>query len=388
MKKWWGVGVVVFLLLFPCVVSLVWMRREGVEVQRGRWADTVNERRNVEGNIGGTDGPGIRENGDIFGNRTGSGTGDGDNGVNDETGFGTDEGAGLGSGNPDGTEGKPAGQEEKVPRMRRINVKRGGIRTYVELEEYLPGVVACQIPEGKEYVYDPETWKCQAVIARTYISRLMDGREEILEEELDLGYPGTYSGGLFGKRDGAIRRLELAEQAVEATRGVVMKQDGVCILPLFHEMSAGRTRRGEEGFPYLQAVDSSQDTEEADYLQLMEWDAADFASRIGGIPGAVPVPADQLRGQIQTVAKDDSGYLLQIQIGARTYTGDEVQAALGMPSTYFSLEVGEGKVTAVVRGRGHGYGLSQDGADHMAHSGWKWEDILYYYFKNIDLITE
>ena len=73
---------------------------------------------------------------------------------------------------------------------------------------------------------------------------------------------------------------------------------------------------------------------------------------------------------------------------ARTYTGDEVQAALGMPSTYFSLEVGEGKVTAVVRGRGHGYGLSQDGADYMAKNGWAWEDILYYYFKNIDLISE
>ena len=378
MKKWWGVGLVVFLLMFPCVVSLIWMRQEGVSgrsIDKDGKGDIAFEGR--EGDVS------------EAGESDGAGAGSGEN-VHTEAGDGSGASGEKNAGNllPEAGQGSIRGKEGQPPKMRRINVKRGGIRTYVELEEYLPGVVACQIPEGKEYIYDMETWKCQAVIARTYISRLMDGREEILEEELDLGYPGTYSGGLFGKRDAAIRRLELAEQAVEATRGVVMKQDGVCILPLFHQMSAGKTRRGDEGFSYLQAVDSSQDTREADCLQLMEWDAADFAARISGMPGAAPVSGDQLKGQIQTVAKDESGYLLQIQIGARTYTGDEVQAALGMPSTYFSLEVGEGKVTAVVRGRGHGYGLSQDGADYMAKNGWAWEDILYYYFKNIDLISE
>lgn len=352
-------GVLGFLVLFPWVVSLAWMRQEGVGLKgESGWEPEVEM---GSGSESGTraDSLGLGEPG-----REGEGENPGESGETKE------------------------GDGQAAPRMRRINVKRGGIRTHVELEEYLPGVVACQIPEGKEYTYDPETWKCQAVIARTYICRLMDGRGEILEEELDLNYPGTYSGGLFGRRDGAVRRLELAEQAVEATRGMVMKQDGICILPLFHELSAGRTRRGDEVFPYLQAVDSSQDTKEPDCLQLMEWDAADFAGRISGIPGAVPIAGDQLKGQIQTVARDESGYLTQIQIGARTYTGDEVQGALGMPSAYFSLEVGEGKVTAVVRGRGHGYGLSQNGADHMAKNGWKWEDILYYYYKNIDLIVE
>ena len=67
---------------------------------------------------------------------------------------------------------------------RRILIERDGIQTYMNLEDYLPGVVACQIPEGYEW----EALKCQTVIARTYICRLRDGRQEIQEEELDLDY--------------------------------------------------------------------------------------------------------------------------------------------------------------------------------------------------------
>ena len=42
----------------------------------------------------------------------------------------------------------------------------------------------------------------------------------------------------------------------------------------------------------------------------------------------------------------------------------------------------------MVRGIGHGYGLSQAGADYMAAEGWDYQDILHYYYKNISLVTE
>lgn len=267
---------------------------------------------------------------------------------------------------------------------RRIIMEQNGRKTYLELEDYLPGVVACQIPEEKETVYSPETWKCQAVIARTYLYRLMGSREEILESELDLDYLGDYTRGIFADREAAVERLSLAETAAQETRGQVMVYDNACILPLFHEESAGRTRQGDGQFPYLQAVDSDRDGETREY----SWDAGEFANRIGQIPGAVPVEPDQLAGQIQTVARDDSGYLLEVQIGAKTYSGDEVQTALGLPSAYFRLEAGNGQVRAAVRGRGHGYGFSQNGGDQMAKNGWGYEDILFYYFKNIDLVFE
>ena len=63
----------------------------------------------------------------------------------------------------------------------------GRIRTdtgaEVPAEEFLTGVVAAEIPAE----YGIETLKAQAVLARTYIYRLVDpGMERIREEELDI----------------------------------------------------------------------------------------------------------------------------------------------------------------------------------------------------------
>ena len=69
---------------------------------------------------------------------------------------------------------------------RRIILERYGVRTYLSVEDYLPGVMVCQT--GPEM--GMEALKCQAVIARTYIYRQMGDREEIQEEELDLDYLG------------------------------------------------------------------------------------------------------------------------------------------------------------------------------------------------------
>lgn len=81
--------------------------------------------------------------------------------------------------------GEPAitGHEirEKTNSGRRILLDReqGG---YVDLEDYLPGVVARQIPAQ----FEPEALKAQAILARTYIRKQMAGETEIAESALDL----------------------------------------------------------------------------------------------------------------------------------------------------------------------------------------------------------
>ena len=45
-------------------------------------------------------------------------------------------------------------------------------------------------------------------------------------------------------------------------------------------------------------------------------------------------------------------------------------------------------VQAIVNGSGHGYGLSQAGAEHMAKEGWGYEEILSYYYTGVELIRE
>lgn len=275
---------------------------------------------------------------------------------------------------------------------RRILLERDGISTYMDLEDYLPGAVICQIDPR----YHLEALKCQTVIVRTYICRLMAGRGEIREEELDLDYLGTGkspvsaagTGTPLERKEQMAEGLERCRQAAEETAGVAMQYDSRYILPLFHAVSAGRTRKGEEDYPYLQPVDSRWDMEAADYSRTFEWSKDKFAEAVSSIPDAQPVTPDQLPDQIQTVKKDDSGYVLQMKVGAKTYSGEELQRALTLPSSCFSLEGADNLISAVVKGSGHGYGLSQAGAEGMALEGWGYQDILNYYYKNISFTAE
>ena len=43
------------------------------------------------------------------------------------------------------------------------------------------------------------------------------------------------------------------------------------------------------------------------------------------------------------------------------------------------------KVYITTKGYGHGVGLSQYGANEMAKSGYTYDEILKYYYKNIDI---
>ena len=271
---------------------------------------------------------------------------------------------------------------------RRIILERYGVRTYLSVEDYLPGVMVCQTgPEMGQ-----EALKCQAVIARTYIYRQMGERVEIQEEELDLDYLGDYT-AQAGKtltvhqKEELAERLEQCRQAAEDTAGEVMKYEDRYILPLFHERSAGRTRTGEADYPYLQSVESKWDVVGSESEKSFH--LSEFAQRIKHLSDVPSLDPDRIPSEIQIVKRDDAGYVLQIKIGPRTYTGDDVQYALDLPSSCFSIDTRtSGTITVTVKGRGHGYGLSQNGAQAMAEEGWSYSDILNYYYKNISLMTE
>ncbi|MCI6886959.1 MAG: SpoIID/LytB domain-containing protein [Lachnospiraceae bacterium] len=267
---------------------------------------------------------------------------------------------------------------------KRILMERDEIRTYMALEDYLPGVILCQMDPDAPM----EALKCQAVVARTYICRMMEGREEIQEEELDLEYPGTMDRRILLEKEHALKQLERCREAVQETSGMVMKWENREILPLFHRMSAGRTRKGADDFPYLQPVESPWDAKADDAAARMEWSRAEFAQLVGQIPNVRTGDGTLSADEIQIVEKDDSGYVLQVKIGAGTCSGEAFQYALGLPSCCYTLETDASSVRALVRGSGHGYGLSQNGAVGMAEEGWHWEDILHYYYKNISIVSE
>lgn len=134
-------------------------------------------------------------------------------GGGDFTGF--EELAGAGG---EGSQGGSLGTDGNGAAGRRyVAVEREGKVSRVPAEDFLVHVLAAQIPAD----FGPETLKAQAVIARTYIYREMDGAEEIPEEALDMDalsgaeeeelWGGTYPGGLQQDRE-----------AVSATSGLYL----------------------------------------------------------------------------------------------------------------------------------------------------------------------
>lgn len=61
--------------------------------------------------------------------------------------------------------------------------------------------------------------------------------------------------------------------------------------------------------------------------------------------------------------------MVQIQIGPKTYSGEEVQYALGLSSPCFYFDELQGKIRVTCKGIGHGYGFSQAGASALERRG-------------------
>ena len=281
-------------------------------------------------------------------------------------------------------------QERPILSGRLVILEREDGNRILDAEDYLIGVMAAQIPPE----YGVEALKAQAIIDRTYLYRILDGRTEVMEEELDLDYMDWNHMIQEWGQLMAAEYYQKFQEAVTSTAMTVIKYEGEWIEPLFHKVSAGKTRDGDTKlFPYLVGMTSPRDVEAENYLQIVTLTEAEFAEKINEIPDHAKVAAAGIFETVQVIKKDGAGYIERIQIGGNTYSGEEVQYALGLGSACFSIRREEGMKTEetiriVTKGVGHGYGLSQYGAKVLADEGWKAEDILNYYYQNITLISE
>ena len=262
----------------------------------------------------------------------------------------------------------------------------GRIRTdtgaEVPAEEFLTGVVAAEIPAE----YGIETLKAQAVLARTYIYRLVDpGLERIREEELDIDclsmreMEKKWGKEHFREYYGKIRT------AVQETEGLVAEYDGELIEPFYCEASAGKTRELAT-YPYIRSVESPGDLGAGEFLCVRTFTEAEFADKIGRIGGPRP-GADGIAEKIQIIERDDAGYVKRVQIGDMDYSGDEVRDSLGLKSSCFHFSSADGKIRVSSKGIGSGYGFSQAGADAMEREqGSEFRELLKYYFQGIEIV--
>ncbi len=295
------------------------------------------------------------------------------------------ETGGVGSGETNGTGNFWSGNfygNAQTGSERSVVVMRNGVERTISVEEFLVHVLASQISAE----FGPETLKAQAILARTYVYGIMDGRKTIYEEELDMDALSVEQmKGLWGEAEFAKLYAKL-QTAVSSTAGLYLLYEGALIEPFFCYASAGTTRSRGEEYPYLKQTDSSMDMQAEGYRSLPVFSESEFCKRVNEIPGAIPVSPEQIPEEIQIVERDSAGYVLQVQIGQKTYTGEEVQYALGLASACYSFESLDEKIRVICKGIGHGYGFSQFGANEVEKNGMGYKELLHYYFQNVEII--
>ena len=265
-----------------------------------------------------------------------------------------------------------------------VIVDRGERQGEISVETFLVNVLAAQIPAE----FGMETLKAQAILARTYIYRLLGEEGRVYEEELDMDARSMEQmKQLWGENDYP-RMLERLQTAAEETKGLYLIYEGRLIDPLFCYASAGKTRSRGDQYPYLRQAESSGDLLAENYRTLPVFEVRNFVKKINEIPGSIPVTEGELTNGngLQIVERDSAGYVKMVQIGQKTYTGDEVQYALGLNSSHFSFERLNGKIRVICKGIGHGYGFSQFGANEMEKEGADYEELLKHYFQNVEIV--
>ena len=89
--------------------------------------------------------------------------------------------------------------------------------------------------------------------------------------------------------------------------------------------------------------------------------------------------------EISNIEKTSSGRIKNLKINGVVFSGRDIRTKLGLRSTFFTFYEEKDKIIVKTKGYGHGVGMSQYGANGMAISGFSYQDILKYYYTDVEI---
>ena len=261
---------------------------------------------------------------------------------------------------------------------RTIKFNNNGVISNIDLEEYIIGVVAAEMPAS----FHSEALKAQAVVARTYaMKKSSQGITLVNSTSHQVYYTTTQMKSIWGSSYNTY--YNKIKNAVNATKGQVLKYNGSYIEALYFSISNGKTELPSyvwsTNYPYLQVVSSSWDEglSAAKYTTTMTY--AKISSKLG-------VTVDE-NSEIKVLSKTAGDRVNEISIAGKPFTGVKVRSLLGLRSADFTIKKTSTGVSITTIGFGHGVGMSQYGANGAAKSGYTYKQILSHYYSGASLIN-
>lgn len=249
-----------------------------------------------------------------------------------------------------------------------------------EESQEIAGILAEQVPVNMK----EEVLKAQAVMVRTQLAYCEKNNQEkpkaLSKEEMEQ---------LWGQKN-YYEFYEKLIRAAEETEGQVITFQGEVINPAFHKVSAGYTRDGSTVYkntPYLLSVKSEADILSEDYLKVQFFTSKGFMERQSYLIPASGIEEKPVGDIVKSIElqRDGAEYVTAMKINGTEVDVDAFLETFELPSANFFIKEMDDKVRIVTKGCGHGYGLSQYGANEMAKKEKTYEEILKYYFSGIKI---
>lgn len=257
-----------------------------------------------------------------------------------------------------------------------IKIKRKSGTIELELETYLIGVVAAEMPAE----FHEQALMSQAIIARTYALKAISQNKVLTDDESTQSYKDpTELQKMWGsKYDAYYNKIK---KAVDNTKGIYLSYKGSYIEAVYHSTSNGQTEDAKNvwgnSFPYLISVKSPYDTTNKSFTYTKKFSYSSISKLLN----------DNITPETEIIilAKTEGNRVKTISINNKTYTGLKIRSSLGLRSTDFVIEQLPEEVIITTKGYGHGVGLSQYGANGMAQNGSSYQEILKHYYKGVTI---
>ena len=245
----------------------------------------------------------------------------------------------------------------------------------VQMENYLAGVIESEGGGGKHLEY----YKVQAILSRTYVLDHINKHRKDGFSVCDRVHCQAYHNML--------RHTPSIRDAVEETKGIIMLDRNLDLADgYFFANCGGQT--SESDFVWNQPVSYCRSI--VDTFCTKSWQAT-WTKKIAksewrkylvnhfGFPVNDSIFGDYLYSFTQPNRR---AFYLDPRLGIPLR---DIRVKFKLKSTWFNCHPEGGHVVLEGKGFGHGVGLCQEGAMSMAKHGYNYEQILKFYFTDVEL---
>lgn len=253
----------------------------------------------------------------------------------------------------------------------------------IDGEDFVIGMAASEL----SYAREEEALKAWVIVCRTNFVKAVGDKKEVKAEDLSLDY---ISEDELEQNNGRKVWLELnnrLEEASEETFGQVLCYGGSLIDALYHPVSIGKTVSASEIYsvdvPYLISVDSSQDVESEEYMDVKIMSYKDCVKMLSD--AGYTETEESCKNNLKIEKQTENGFVQSVKTKDNKWTGEEWKDIFSLNSTNFYLENYGDRLRIVTIGKGHSMGMSLYGANALAQKDLSAATMLSYYYPGTEL---